>query len=159
MNILLALLIFLPFSVHSEPYSYLVQAGTPAAVANFIQPDAGEAGCSWTGVAGQVFDHNGTPVIGMIVQISGMFEGAYITKTAITGSSIELGPGGWDITFADHLVTTETFLQVQLLDLLGAPQSSPSSFQLYNNCDQNLVLINFTELPTGYEYFIPVIIQ
>lgn len=157
MNILLALLIFLPFSTQSAPSRYLAQAGTPAAVANFIQPDAGESGCSWSGVAGQVFDHHGNPVAGLVVEVSGTLEGEFITYTALTGSSVKLGSGGWDIALADHLISTETSLQLRLLNLLGQPQSAPISFQTHNQCDQNLVLINFTELPTGYEYYLPVI--
>ncbi|MDD5468162.1 MAG: hypothetical protein PHS96_10170 [Anaerolineales bacterium] len=122
---------------------FFVQQGTPLGMQNFAHP---EAGCNWMGVGGQVFDTEGNPVEGMIVEIGGSLEGQAISTLALSGGSKALGPGGFEFALANHPIETSRTLWIQLYDLSGEAQSSRIYFSTANDCAKNLVIINFTEL-------------
>jgi hypothetical protein len=135
---------------------YIVQPGTPAKLANFLQP---AAGCNWTGVAGQVFNTDDRPVTGLIVEVGGKLEGSDILRLTLSGGSQTLGPGGFEIPLADHVIASQQELYIQLFDLDGNPLSDQFFFDTYPNCEQNLLLINFVAVVgeySHYQYF-PVI--
>jgi hypothetical protein len=50
---------------------YGLQPGSPAYLQMFRQP---ELACSWTGVAGQIFDRDGQPVTGIVVVVEGKLD-------------------------------------------------------------------------------------
>lgn len=129
---------------------YVVQPGTPAKLANFLQP---AAGCNWTGVGGQVFDTNDLPVTGVIVEVGGKLEGSDILKLTLTGGSQTLGTGGFEVPLTDHVVASTHELYIQLFDLDGKPLSDQTFFDTYPSCDQNLVLINFVAVIGEYSHF------
>ena len=128
---------------------YVVQPGTPAKLANFLQP---LAGCNWTGVAGQVFDTNDLPVTGLIIEVGGKLEGSDILRLTLSGGSPALGPGGFEVPLTDHVVASTQELYIQLFDLDGNPLSNQFFFDTYPNCEENLVLINFLA-ESKYSYF------
>ena len=66
-----------------EP-KYIVQPGTPLAVANFAQS---EAGCNWSGIGGQVFSADGEPVTNLVIDIEGKLDGQEVLFLAITGTA------------------------------------------------------------------------
>ena len=129
---------------------YIIQSGTPAKLANFLQP---AQGCNWTGVAGQVFDNNDMPVTGLIVEVGGKLEGSDILRLTLSGGSLTLGPGGFEIPLTDHVVASTQELYIQLFDLDGNPLSDQFFFDTYPSCEQNLVLINFVAVVGEYSYF------
>lgn len=130
---------------------YIVQPGTPAKLENFLQPNAG---CNWTGVAGQVFDTNDFPVTGLIVEVGGKLEGSDILRLTLTGGSPTLGSGGFEIPLTDHVVASQQELYIQIFDLEGKALSDQIFFDTYASCMENLVLINFVAVVTQFSDFI-----
>lgn len=143
-----------------EQYRYALQTGTPVATANFLQT---ESGCDFMGVAGQVFSRNDQPVTGLIVEVGGTLGGSPVLLLSITGDSTALGPGGYEIKLADEPVASQGTLWLQLHDVMGKPQSEKVYFDTYsgeNECDQNLIIINFRELSTApLEQYLPSIFR
>jgi hypothetical protein len=138
-------------------YDYDIQVGSPAAVANFLHPDAG---CNYTGIGGQVFSKDGKPIHDQIVvKVTGNLEEKAVDFLAVTGGFPALGPGGYEITLADHLMETSKSLYLQLFDLKGIAVSPLISFNTYSDCAINLVILNFVEASTVSRYYFPVIIN
>lgn len=121
---------------------YQVQAGTPVGVVNFVDPTAG---CSWTGVGGQVFGLNGEPVVDLVAELGGNFGGKQLSQLAVTGRSQVLGPGGYLIVFGDQPAASQGTLWLQLFDQEGAAVSDKVFFDTYSGCERNLTLVNFIE--------------
>ena len=137
--------IFQPALQPAEIGLYMLQDGTPVQVSNFVMPTAG---CEWSGVGGQVFNHTDSPVEGLLIQVKGTLEGVPIQQYAVTGSSLQFGQGGYEMMLSDHLVAGS--LSVRLLDLAGQPLSAPIPLVLTPDCQKNLVIINLVEMLTPY---------
>lgn len=123
-------------------FAFAVQQGSPQAIPNIYHQDAG---CNWSGVAGQVTTLNGSPVTGLIVQLGGNLEGnIFDTRLSLTGVVREYGPSGYEIQIADKLVESNNTLYIQLLEpATNLPVSDKIYFTTYNDCEKNLILINF----------------
>jgi hypothetical protein len=130
------------------------QAGTPAGIANFIQP---EGGCNWSGIGGQVFDRDGAPVTGLVVKLAGSLESQEVLIYAVTGGALQFGPGGYLIPLADHLVSTNGQVSLQILDLTGNELSSPVPIFTHDLCGRNLLLVNIRELVIKEKLYLPLI--
>jgi hypothetical protein len=128
---------FLPLILKAPAFT--LQPGTPAYLPNFANTSA----CAWMGVAGQVFDVFGNPLLGYRVQLLGSGIGAVAT----TGNKTAYGPGGYEMVVGSAPVATTDVYTVQLLDPNGTPLSYEHSIPTYNNCDQNLIVVNF--VPNG----------
>jgi hypothetical protein len=50
-------------------------------------------------------------------------------------------------------------LVVQLLDSNSKPISRPATINTYQDCQKNLVLVNFVEIPDPHQYVLPVIMN
>jgi hypothetical protein len=137
----------------SDQTLYMYQGGTPAAIQNFV--DIG-AGCNWAGIGGQVFDLSGAPMAGLIVKVSGSLEGRQIQYFVYTGSSQHFGPGGFNLKLADHPVSSST-LELLLLDAAGEPLSGRNILQTFNNCQQNLLVVNLVPRLIENPVYLPVI--
>lgn len=156
MNGLIAFLMFLlPISAQVNfSYQYLTQEGTPLFLPNFIEP---EAGCNWTGVAGQVFDLMGEPEPGLFVKIYGVLDGHWMEIYTLSGAAMQVGPGGFEVTVADHLVTGEVDLYIQLFGISGEPVSPELRLPIQAACDQNLTLVNLMRVDITNEIFFPML--
>jgi hypothetical protein len=121
---------------------YRLQAGTPRALANFIQP---EAGCNWMGVGGQAFNFHGQPVTSLVVEVGGKLAGADVFHLELTGNQTNLGPGGYLITLSNRPIASSGSLWILLYDLAGQPLSNKIYFSTAQGCDSNFILINFVE--------------
>jgi hypothetical protein len=55
------------------------------------------------------------------------------------------GPGGFELQFAESPAATEDQIWVQLFDLGGAPLSEKIFVATYDDCQKNLILLNFIE--------------
>ena len=135
--------------------TYSIQIGTPVALPNFLDPDAG---CAYSGVGGQVFSGAGEPIEGFIVKIEGKLEGNDVFQLALTGNFLKLGPGGFAVKIADHLVASQGSLTFQLLDTEGKPVSAMIPLNTYANCEQNLILLNLNLLIRDNDFFFPIIL-
>jgi len=126
---------------------YILQIGSPVAMANFIAP---EAGCNWLGVGGQAFDLTGNPVANLVVEVGGTLEGSEVFYLALTGNSTNLGPGGFIINLANHVVASTGTLWIILYDLAGQPLTSRISFRTYADCAKNFIMINYVEMNADF---------
>jgi hypothetical protein len=93
---------------------------------------------------------------GLIVKVSGTLEGRQIQSSVSTGSSPHFGPGGYELKLADHPVSSYT-LELLLLDAAGEPLSGRNRLQTYNNCQQNLLVVNLIPRLIENPVYLPVI--
>ncbi len=122
----------------ASAYKYMLR-GSPAVLSGqVIHPDEG---CKlW--VAGQAFDMKGAPVVGITVQLGG-----YLNKSiyllSLTGTALQYGQGGYEFTLAEQAAASKGAVWVQLLDQEGYPLSARVYFDTFDDCEKNLILVNF----------------
>jgi hypothetical protein len=121
-----------------------VAQGSPAAIASTtFHP---EAACNWMGVAGQVLNLSGAPVsTGIIIKLGGVLSGKFIDLTSLTGTARQYGEAGYEIMLADKPAASNGTLWVQLVDQAGLPLSDRIYFDTYDDCNKNLIFINFKQ--------------
>ena len=122
---------------------YTLQEGSPAALPNFNHP---EAGCEWLGVAGQVFNDDGLEVIGLTVLVGDSKNPNDAPLEGITGDVLAYGLGGYEIQIAAEAMDSNGRYWIQVLNIEGAPLTARHYFATYQDCEQNLILINFVPL-------------
>jgi hypothetical protein len=135
---------------------YRVQAGSPTWLPNFIHP---EAGCNWSGIAGQVFDANDLPVRSLVIEVGGTLQGVALQSLSLTGVATAYGPGGYEVVLGDRAFNSSSVLWLQIKDLSGKELSEPVFFDTFADCNRNLVLLNFIEASYEIEiteYFFPL---
>jgi hypothetical protein len=133
--------------------TYVPQTGTPTAISNFVNP---QAGCNWVGVGGQIFKKSGAPDTGLVVRISGTLEGRPINVSAVSGSSLQFGPGGYDLALGNHPAAGDT-LWLQLTDLAGRPKSGEIRVPTFGTCNKNLTVINLVQTTFTKLNFLPLV--
>ncbi|MCH7662351.1 MAG: hypothetical protein IH859_00585 [Chloroflexi bacterium] len=126
-------------------FAYQLQDGNPLPLPSIIYHPALE--CAFLGVGGQAIDLNTAPVLGFAVQLTGTVDGEPIDLLTFTGAATQFGPGGYEIKIADAPFDSTGQLQVQLLDQQGFPLSPLIVFDTFDDCSQNMILINFVEVP------------
>lgn len=121
---------------------YIVQPGTPAAIQYFRDP---AKSCDWMGAAGQVFSADGSPVLNLLVMITGELDGQPVDLFTMTGlpEGDIYGPGGFEIKVANQPQSSMGSLTIQIQDLQGNALSAPVPLDTYEDCVKNLVIINF----------------
>lgn len=102
-------------------------------------------GCAWMGVGGNVVDLEGNPVVGLTVLLGGEYEGKAINKTTRTGTASAYGAGGYEINMADDPNSSKETLYVQILSANGTALSDQFFFRTYDDCNRNLIRMNFTQ--------------
>ncbi|MCC6148054.1 MAG: hypothetical protein IT308_10860 [Anaerolineaceae bacterium] len=122
------------------PYS--IQPSTPAYLQNFSHP---EAGCNWMGVAGQVFNRAGGPILNMVVVVEGIINNAPVEGIGLTGLNNAYGPGGYEIQLGSGVAGSLNSVSITLYDLAGVPMTNPFSFSTFADCSRNLIVINFNQ--------------
>jgi hypothetical protein len=146
-----------PTEASSPVVRFYVQPGSPIHIANFVEP---ESGCNWMGMAGQVFDLDGNPLAGIVVEIGGALDGQPIQQIALTGSSPIVGPGGYVIELSNRPVQSDGTIWFQLLDQDGTPKSARILLTTSGQCEENLIVMNLVEVnPMGSMIRLPVIIK
>jgi hypothetical protein len=136
-------------------YAYELQEGSPGYLPNVFHSDLG---CGWFGVAGQIFDEQGQPVSGIIVEIEGNLDGQPILHLGISGGAPQYGNGGYEVVLGDQPKTSENELTIVLHDTGGNQLTDRIPFVTSDSCTQNLVIMNF--LATGFfesEFYLPLL--
>ncbi len=105
-----------------------------------------DLGCEWMGVGGQVFNQEGSPIIGLSVHLEGTLEGESVTLDTLSGSAANLGPSGYVFSLADRPIASEGDLWVQLNDTAGLPLSDQFFVSTSDSCDENFVLVNWRQV-------------
>lgn len=119
----------------------------PHYLANFTHPDLG---CDWLGIAGQVFDKDGLVQKDIIIKAGGQLNGEPIIEEmtmplAEPDFDLAYGPGGYELTLANGPVDSDSALWIQLFSLEGDPLSEQIFLDTYDDCQKNLILMNFVE--------------
>lgn len=133
-----------------------VQPQSPVYLVNFLRP---ELGCRWSGVAGQIFNSTGEPVNGLIVEINGELGGNPFLGLGLTGTSLLIGPGGYEIQLSDKPLNSNHSLFLLIFDQHGNQLNETLPLVTYNDCQKNLIIINFTLLnqPLREKTYFPLI--
>jgi hypothetical protein len=129
----------------ARPYSafpFMLQ-GSAASMAASVFPT--NHTCNWMGVAGHVVDMQDRPATGITVQLVGSLNRRYVEQTSLTGTALAYGPSGYEFTLTDVPVSSIRSLSVYLLDQAGLPLSEKVTFDTFEDCTHNLVLINFKQ--------------
>ena len=134
---------YLPMVGKPPEQALKLQPGTPVYLPNFIDISSG---CNWTGVGGQIFDKDKNPISGLVVEVTGIVDGNEIMLLALTNTAEIIGPGGFEIPIADHLINEPNNLYIQIMNLNGEFLSRRIQFNVIPACDKNLILINFVEI-------------
>ena len=122
---------------------YVLQTNSPSYTENFANGQE----CSWHGIAGQVFDTEGAPQTGITVHLSGTLDGQEIDLYAESGSADSYGPAGYEFVIGESPVTTTNTLWIQVYDEdAEAPLSEKIFLSTYNDCERNLILVNWNRL-------------
>lgn len=126
-----------------EGMPFVMQDGNPQYIPNIYHPDAG---CSWMGVGGQVIGLNGGPVLYLSIKLGGTLNGEAIELITISGTAPQYGQAGYEFTLSDQPVDSVQNLYVELLDQADLPLSEKYYFDTFNDCEKNLILINFKQI-------------
>ncbi len=135
-------------AVSPTPLPYGLYPGSPAYLSSQVwHPDQG---CNYLGVAGQILDANGQPLVGLpvAVKVEGTLADTPVSAVALPGTAEYVGPAGFEITLADHPIASSGTLFIQVVDLNNfLPLSQPVYFDTYDDCEKNEALINFRRNP------------
>ena len=124
--------------------AFVLQSGNPLAIANIYHPDLA---CNWMGVGGQVFDLKGSVVLGQQIQLGGVLAGTPIPAgyPTLTGV-LPYAPGYYEFTLGSRPSASNGKLWVQLVDQAGLLMSDKVFFDTYDDCQKNLIIINFKQV-------------
>jgi hypothetical protein len=133
------------FTPTAVPYS--LQLMNPFYLKNFTHDDLG---CAWLGVAGQIFNLEGQVQKNIVIRAGGVINGTPVIEEMVMplaepDTDLAYGPGGFELTLADSLADTESEVWIQLFHLNGDPLSDKIYLTTYNDCQKNLILLNFVE--------------
>ena len=121
---------------------FAVQPGSNILVTNF----ANDLGCSWMGVAGQVFDLSKAPYPGVTIHVEGQLAGLPYKVDAVSGSATRIGPAGYVFDLSDHPIASTGTLWIQLKDTAGLLLSEKVNINTSDVCDKNMVFINWNQV-------------
>jgi len=124
-------------------YAFELQNDINAIESTIFKPNYG---CDWSGVAGQVFDLQGRPVMGVRVWLRGTYNYQHIDILSLTLESSPYGPSGFEFTLGDKPVDSYGNLSIQLLDQANIPISDEIYFNTYADCSKNLIIMNFKQV-------------
>jgi hypothetical protein len=136
-------------------FLYAVQSGSPVQIQNFVNS---AAGCAWQGIAGQVFDADGTPVKNIVVRAGGSWNNLSVNLLGMTGVATNYGEGGYELVLGTKVVATSKTVWVQLFDLSGTALSDRVYISTSTDCTKNLVLLNFKEIAGGFDTYVPLVV-
>ncbi len=133
------------FTATAVPYH--LQLMNPYYLSNFTHQ---ELGCDWLGIAGQIFSSGGQVQLGILIKAGGELGGKPPEEDMtmpLADSDIDLayGPGGYELTLAFSPVDTDSTAWVQLFSLDGDPLSEKIYLTTFDDCQKNLILMNFIE--------------
>jgi hypothetical protein len=125
--------------------NFQLQEGSPVYLdASVFHP---ELGCTFTGVAGQAFGPDGSPVADLQVQVTGTLGDQPINKIGKTGAATQYGAGEYyEVQLGNQPIASEYTLLIAVLDTEGNPISDGIPFSTSASCQENLVLINFSAI-------------
>lgn len=134
----------LPDTLPAKVYFPFELRGQIASVAStIIHPDEN---CAWMGIGGQVFDIQGASLVGMTIQVGGTLNEKAVNLLSLTGTARQYGEAGYEFYLGAQPVGSRSSLWMQVLDQAGLALSEKVYFDTYEDCEKNLVLINFRQV-------------
>ena len=127
----------------SGGYAFNMQGAEVVVASTIIHPDSA---CTWMGVGGEVFDLQGAPLVGVSVQMGGNLGKTSVNLLSLTGTAVQYGPAGYEFAISDKPQASDQTLWIQLLDQAGLPLSEKTFITTTDDCQKNLVLINFRQV-------------
>jgi len=125
----------LPFILFGEP-EFMSSA--------LIRP---QLDCDWLVIAGQVWDLQGDPVTDSIsVHLFGELNGYAVEQFGLPGTEKAYGESGYEFALEGFVVDSEDSLYIQLVDANNLPLSHPYLLQTFDDCQKNLILVNFKQV-------------
>ncbi|MFU8826763.1 MAG: hypothetical protein ACNA70_04645 [Brevefilum sp.] len=124
----------LPYILIGEP-EYMSSA--------LIRPSLG---CDWLIIAGQVWNLQDAPVRGLSLHLFGALDGYTIDRFSLTGSAPDYGQSGYEFQLENLSVDSQDTLFIQLFDADGNALSNPYGLETFNDCQKNLILVNFKQV-------------
>lgn len=106
-------------------------------------PHLQDLGCNWFGVGGTVDDINNSPIPGVVVRLTGTFNGNPIELTTLSGISPDYGKAGYEFVLGDTGPSSTDELYIQLIDQTGLPLSEKMFLPVSADCEKNLILVRF----------------
>ncbi len=97
-------------------------------------------------VAGQAYDLQGAPMQGITVMLGGTLAGTNLYQLSLTGTALQYGQAGYEFTVADQVVKSKQSAWVALFDQAMIPLSGKIYFDTFDDCSQNLILVNFRQI-------------
>jgi hypothetical protein len=119
-----------------SPYLFDLRDGQVIFTKNF----ANSAGCAWQGIAGQVFDLNGSPLNGLRVHVFG----TNVDQFTESGTNSLYGGAGWEVATDNKISSASLFVELQSAG--GTIVSPRITVSFPSNCDQNLALVYFKQV-------------
>ena len=103
-------------------------------------------GCGWLIIAGQVWDLQDAAVKGLSLHLFGELDGFLIDQFSVTGSAPVYGESGYEFLLENLVVNSQDVLFIQLVDVNGIPYSHAYPLETFNDCQKNLILVNFKQV-------------
>jgi hypothetical protein len=123
---------------------YQAMPNSPFYLQNYAHPDKG---CQWMGVAGQVLNSVGVPQNDLVIVVEGTLNSNPIELLALTGLSDQYGLGGFEVEISNQVIASQGTLKLTVYDVNGNVLANPVSFDTIADCQKNLILINFQQIP------------
>ena len=132
-------------AVPKSYYSYQVIGVPPvtAIQASRLNPTRN---CDWMVVGGNVFDLQNRPAPAVLVQMGGTLNRIRVLETSLSGTALQYGQAGYEFTLAAKPQASTHSLWVRLVDQSMQPISQQVYFDTYEDCGQNLILVNFKQV-------------
>jgi hypothetical protein len=104
-------------------------------------PHLGTEGCDYMAIAGQVFDGDGGPLLGIPVVAE---DGDLFSALDFTGNATQYGPAGYEI-YIDASPYAGTFT-VKLVSETGMALSDNVVVETSDSCSENIAIVNFVQV-------------
>ncbi|MFN8413316.1 MAG: hypothetical protein U0Z26_13085 [Anaerolineales bacterium] len=143
----------------ATPLSLITPSVTPTATATpkrpfsatvtyidstIIHPDLA---CNWQGIGGSVVDANNADMAGLVIHLSGMYNGKTKNEPTVSGVAPAYGKSGYEFFLGTVPISSKGGLSIQILDQAGLPLSDSITIDTFNDCSKNLVLVRFKKNP------------
>ena len=103
--------------------------------------------CEYLIIAGEVKDLKDLPVLdSATVHLFGALAGNTIDRFALPGSAPVYGESGYEFILEGLVLDSIDSLQIRLEDTNGLPLSAAYAIQTYEDCQKNLILVNFKQV-------------
>lgn len=106
-----------------------------------------EFGCDWQAIGGTIVDSNNADMIGMVISLTGYYDGKMRNELTVSGIAPAYGKSGFEFFLGKTPVSSKGDLVLQLLDQNSVPLSSQIRVNTFSDCAQNLTLVRFVKNP------------